>query len=287
MTDKRKNKKSFWQRVRFKYTLSVINENNLESVFSIKLSKLSATLYVLGFAALLIILTSIVIISTPMRNYLPGYLDAEIRREMIENSLKTDSLEMALNIQTTYLTNINKIMRGDVTVDSVPDIDTLIRSTEFNFAPSEEVEDFLSNYEEEERYNLSRNLASQSIPDDIMFYRPVKGIISDHFNVQTKHYGVDIATSPKESILATMKGIVIFAGFDANAGYVIQLQHPTGFVSIYKHNSLLLKGQGDEVAAGEAIALAGNTGNLSSGAHLHFELWYKGYPIDPEEYIVF
>ena len=123
--------------------------------------------------------------------------------------------------------------------------------------------------------------------DNAMFYRPVKGMVSSAFNPKEKHYAIDIATTPNESVLTTMKGTVIFTGFDPNAGYVIQLQHPNGFVSVYKHNAKLLKSQGDVVSAGEVIALAGNTGSLSTGVHLHFELWLDGKPVDPSEYINF
>lgn len=284
---KNKKKLPFWQRVRFKYTLSFINENTLEEVFSLKLSKLTGAITLSIFILVLITLTSIVIITTPIRNYLPGYLPAEIRQGMIENVLKTDSLEQLIQLQASYIDNISSIMRGEVVIETTPEIDTIVQYADPDLDPSEATEAFMRNFEEEEKYNLTTITSSASLPNNLIFYRPIKGMVSDKFNAQTKHYGTDIATSPKESVLATMKGIIIFAGFEANAGYVIQIQHPNGFVSIYKHNALLLKAQGDEVTAGEAIALAGNTGNLSTGAHLHFELWYRGYPIDPEEFIVF
>ncbi|MDL2222545.1 M23 family metallopeptidase [Bacteroidales bacterium OttesenSCG-928-M11] len=232
-------------------------------------------------------ITAIFIVNTPIRNYLPGYLDAEIRREMIENALKTDSLERALKQQSGYINNITAIIRGDVIPDTVPRVDSIAHSSDLNLKASDFTEDFIRNYEEEQRFNLAEITSGQTLPENLIFYRPVNGIVSDRFNVHERHFGIDIATSPKESILATMKGVVIFAGFDANAGYVIQLQHANGFVSIYKHNAVLLKEQNDEVLAGEAIAMAGNTGNYSTGSHLHFELWYKGYPIDPEEFIIF
>jgi murein DD-endopeptidase MepM/ murein hydrolase activator NlpD len=250
------------------------------------LSRLSGFWFFSGFAILLISLTAIVIINTPIRNYLPGYLDAEVRDEMVRNALKADSIEQVLMIQTAYLNNINSIIRGDSPVTTVARMDSLSK-TEPHLEKSDETVDFVKKYEEEERYNLSMGASSQILPDNLIFYKPVKGIISSHFSLKENHYGVDIATNPKESVLATMKGTVVFTGFDANAGYIIQIQHTNGFVSIYKHNTLLLKEQGSEVNAGEAIALAGNTGNLSSGTHLHFELWYKGSPINPEDYIVF
>jgi len=279
---------SFWKRIRFKYKLSFLNENTLEEVFSFRVSRLSGFWTIVGFVLLLVSLTAIVIINTPIRNYLPGYLDSEVRKEMVENALKADSLEQALVVQTHYLDNIRSILQGD----SIPDYTFQTDSVTYNASDlildkSEETAEFVKNYEEEEKYNLNTMAPLSMLPDNLIFYQPVRGMISSHFNAQEKHYGIDIATNPKESVLATMKGTVVFTGFDANAGYVIQIQHSNGFVSIYKHNALLIKKQGDEVNAGEAIALAGNTGYLSSGTHLHFELWYRGTPVNPEEFIVF
>jgi murein DD-endopeptidase MepM/ murein hydrolase activator NlpD len=277
---------SFWKRIRFKYKLSFLNENTLEEVFSFRLSFLSGSLTLAGFIVFLVVLTSAVIINTPIRNYLPGYLDSEIRQQMMENALKTDSLEQEINNQLQYLNNIKAILRGDSPVAEIPEPDTVSVRIE-SLKKSEKLTEFVRSFEEEEKYNLNALTSSTALPENLIFYRPIRGFISSHFNFQEKHYGIDIAATPKESVLATMKGTIVLSGFDANSGYIIQIQHPSGFVSIYKHNAILLKKQGDEVNAGEAIAIVGNTGNLSSGTHLHFELWYKGKPLDPEEFIVF
>jgi murein DD-endopeptidase MepM/ murein hydrolase activator NlpD len=278
---------SFWKKIRFKYKLSILNENTLEEVFAFRLSRLSVFWVVAGFAIILVTLTSIVIINTPIRNYLPGYLDSEVRKILVENVLKADSLEQALDIQTKYLNNISSILQGTSPIAKAPETDTVSKNSNPILEKSKETVEFIKNYEEEEKYNLSKSTSSQQLPDNLIFYKPVKGMISSHFDLREKHYGIDIATNPKESVLATMKGTIVFTGFDANAGYIVQIQHPNGFVSIYKHNTLLLKKQGDDVSAGEAIALAGNTGNLSSGTHLHFELWLKGNPVNPEDFIIF
>jgi murein DD-endopeptidase MepM/ murein hydrolase activator NlpD len=277
---------SFWEKIRFKYKLFFLNENTLEEVFSFKLSLLSGFLVLLSFIILLVILTSAIIINTPIRNYLPGYLDSEIRREIMENALKADSLEQVIQLQSQYLDNINAILKGDSPVAQIPEPDTISVKVE-DLKKSEELTEFIRNFEEEEKYNLNALTSSTALPENLIFYRPARGLISSHFDLPEKHYGVDIAATPKESILATMKGTVVFAGFDANGGYVIQIQHTNGFVSIYKHNAVLLKKQGDEVNAGEAIAIVGNTGHLSSGTHLHFELWFSGKPVDPEKFIAF
>jgi len=283
---KKRKKTTFWKKIRFKYKLSILNENTLEDIFSFRASKLSAFLVIIIFAFLLIALTAVVIINTPIRNYLPGYLDSEIRRDMVDNALRVDSLEYALDIQNRYLDNISSIFRGDTVVPPVLLSDTL-NVSEKSFERSKREAEYISNYEEQEKYNLSSLPAANTIPENIIFFRPVRGIISSKFDPREQHFGIDIAAASKESILATLNGTVVFTGFDANAGYIIQLQHKNGLVSIYKHNALLLKKEGEEVVAGEAIALAGNTGKLSTGTHLHFEIWFNGFPINPETVIVF
>lgn len=286
---KKKHTKSFWHRIRFKYKLSFFNENTLEEVWSFRLSQLSAFAVLAIFAFLLVALTAIIIITTPIRNYLPGYLDVEIRKETMQNALRADSLERTLAIQRLYLDNIRGILTGELPVDSIRTIDSLARvESDFNIPRTEREENFVKNYEDEEKYNLTVLAPEHPVPvDGVFFYKPVKGVISSHYEAEKRHFGVDLTAASKESVLATLDGTVVFAGFDPNAGNVIQVQHKNGFLSIYKHNELLLKKVGDRVVAGEAIALVGNTGKLSTGPHLHFELWYKGAPVNPEEYIAF
>jgi murein DD-endopeptidase MepM/ murein hydrolase activator NlpD len=276
----------FWEKMRFEYKLSFLNENTLEEVFSFRLSRLTSLIILFLFVVFLIMLTSLVIIKTPIRNYLPGYLDSDVREEIIKNALETDSLEKELAIQAKYLENVRAVLRGDIKVDEVPAIDSIRDARDIDLEKSKRTSEFVKNYEEDEKYNLN-GLSPAGGGEKPMFYKPVKGMVSSKFNFRERHYGIDIASTPSESVLATMKGTVIFTGFDPNAGYVIHLQHLNGFVSIYKHNAKLLKSQGDAVNAGEVIALAGNTGNLSTGTHLHFELWFDGKPVDPSEYINF
>lgn len=285
---KNTNKKSWWHRIRFKYKLSFFNEGTLEEVWSFRLSQLSAFAMLALFALLLIAVTSFIIIKTPIRNYLPGYLDVEVRKEIMQNALRADSLERMIQIHKLYLDNVAGILSGTMPVDSIREIDSLARhQSDFEIPRSKEETKFVKEFEEAEKYNLSV-LDPNPVPTDgVFFYKPVNGVVSSHYEGDIRHYGVDLVAAPKESVLATLDGTVTYAGFDPNFGNVIQVQHKNGFLSIYKHNELLLKEVGDRVVAGEVIALVGNTGKLSTGPHLHFELWYKGNPVNPEEYIAF
>lgn len=282
------NKLSFWKRIRFKYKLSFINENTLEEVWSFRLSQLSVFISLGVFAFSLVAFTALIIIMTPIRNYLPGYLDVEVRKEIVQNALRADSLERMIEIQNLYLKNVTGIISGTTELDSIREIDSLARiDADFEIPRSPEEEEYVKNFEQEEKYNLAV-LNTNPLPvDGLFFYKPVNGMISSHYQADIHHFGVDIAAAPKESVLATLDGTVMYAGYDPNQGNVIQLQHKNGFVSVYKHNELLLKEPGEQVVAGEAIALVGNTGKLSTGPHLHFELWYNGKPVNPEDFIVF
>lgn len=282
------NKLSFWKRIRFKYKLSFINENTLEEVWSFRLSQLSVFISLGVFAFSLVAFTAFIIIMTPIRNYLPGYLDVEVRKEIVQNALRADSLERMIEIQNLYLKNVTGIISGTIELDSIREIDSLARvDADFEIPRSPEEEEYVKNFEQEEKSNLTV-LNTNPLPmDGLFFYKPVNGVISSHYQADIHHFGVDIAAASKESVLATLDGTVMYAGYDPNQGNVIQLQHKNGFVSVYKHNELLLKEPGEQVVAGEAIALVGNTGKLSTGPHLHFELWYNGKPVNPEDFIVF
>ncbi len=285
---KKKNRKSFWHQIRFKYKLSFFNESTLEEVWSLRISLFSVITSLLFFALFLITITSVIIIMTPIRNYLPGYLDVEIRKEIVQNVLRADSLERMIAIQSFYLDNVAGILAGTTPLDSIRSIDSLAQvNPNFEIPRSAQEDEFIRTFEEEEKYNLT-SLNPNPIPTDgIFFFKPINGVVSAAYEPEVRHYGIDLVTSPDESVLATLDGTVVFTGFDPNFGNVIQIQHRNGFLSIYKHNELLLKETGDPVVAGEAIALVGNTGKLSTGPHLHFELWYRGSPVNPAEYIAF
>ena len=286
MKIKRQNK-SFWKRIRFKYKLSFFNESTLEEVWSFRLSQLSVFIYLCIFALILISLTSVIIILTPIRNYLPGYLDVEVRKEILQNALRADSLENKISAQSLYLENLTAILSGTVSIDSIQSNDSMSYiSSNYDIPRSDKESAYIKRFEEEEKYNLTA-LNPNPLQTEIFFYKPLNGIISSAFDFEKGHFGIDLTSALKESVIATLDGTVVYAGFDPKYGNVISLQHKNDFISIYKHNDIILKEVGDRVVAGEAIAIVGNTGELSTGPHLHFELWHKGVPVNPEEYIAF
>ena len=257
----------------------------MEEVWSFRLSQLSVFISLGVFAFSLVAFTAFIIIMTPIRNYLPGYLDVEVRKEIVQNALRADSLERMIEIQNLYLKNVTGIISGTIELDSIREIDSLARvDADFEIPRSPEEEEYVKNFEQEEKYNLTV-LNTNPLPmDGLFFYKPVNGVISSHYQADIHHFGVDIAAASKESVLATLDGTVMYAGYDPNQGNVIQLQHKNGFVSVYKHNELLLKEPGEQVVAGEAIALVGNTGKLSTGPHLHFGITINGEWVNAMDY---
>ena len=270
---KKKRSKAFWNNIKFKYKLTIINENTLEEVVGIRVSKLNGLSVLLSVLTILFLIAAIIIAFTPLRNYLPGYMNSEVRNQIVANALRVDSLQQLVERQNLYIMNIQDIFSGKVRVDSVQSMDTLTTLRKDSLMErTKREEEFRRQYEEAEKYNLT-SITSQPNVNGLIFYRPTRGMISAHFYAEKKHYGPDIAAN-----LST---------YTAETGYLIEVQHNQDFVSIYKHCGSLLKREGDKVQAGEAIALVGNSGTLTTGPHLHFELWNKGRPVNPEKYIVF
>ena len=283
-----KNKrKAFWKNFKFKYKLTITNENTLEEIVGIHVSKLNGASVLLSAVTVLFLIASLIIVFTPLRNYLPGYMNTEVREQVVRNALRADSLQWVLERQRMYIMNIQDIISGPVKTDRIHSIDSLtaVRSEELMERTQAE-EDFRKQYEETERYNLT-SIDNAPATTGLIFFRPTRGMISSEFDANKKHFGIDIAASPNESVLATLDGTVVLATYTADTGYVIQVQHGQNLVSIYKHCGSLLKKVGDTVKAGEAIALVGNTGEKTTGPHLHFEIWNRGRALDPSKYIVF
>lgn len=279
-------RKKFWRNFKFKYKLTITNENTLEEVIGIHVSKLNGVSVLLFAVTVIFLIAATIIAFTPLRNYLPGYMNSEVRELVVNNALRVDSLQQLLNRQNMYIMNIQDIFSGKVKADTVASIDslTIVRSEEL-MERTEAEEQFRKQYEESERYNLT-TMDNASATLGLVFYRPTRGMISSDFDANGKHFGIDIAANPNESVLATLDGTVILSTYTAETGYVIQVQHAQNIVSVYKHCGSLLKKVGDTVKAGEVIALVGNTGEKTTGPHLHFELWSKGRALDPTKYIV-
>lgn len=284
---KKKRNKAFWNNIKFKYKLTILNENTLEEVAGLRVSKLNGVSVLLTTILIIFAIAAAIIAFTPLRNYLPGYMNSEVRSQIVDNALRVDSLQQIVAMQNLYIMNIQDIFSGKVKADTVQSMDSLTAvRTGSLMERTQREEEFRRQYEETEKYNLT-SIADDKGVDGLIFHRPTRGMISDRFDATKGHYGIDIAATPNESILAALDGTVILSTYTAETGYLIGIQHGQDLISVYKHCGSLLKKEGDEVKGGEAIALVGNTGTVTTGPHLHFELWRKGRAVNPEKYIVF
>jgi murein DD-endopeptidase MepM/ murein hydrolase activator NlpD len=254
---------------------------------TLKLSPLNIFVFSVITIVSTIALTTTVIAFTPLKELIPGYASSKLRREAIELALTTDSLTAALDRNERYIQGVQRILQGEV-IDTVMlelESDTSANSTEVNLSdPSRQDSAFREWVEEENAFTLNQSGAEIGIPQLIS---PLEGIITSDFDNATNHYAVDIAAAANTPIKSCYEGTVVFADWTSETGNIIIVQHENNLLSAYKHNSALLKEVGEFVRSGEAIAIIGNSGENSTGPHLHFELWYEGAPIDPQNFIKF
>ena len=284
-------RKEIIRKLRHKYRLVVMNDETFEEKYSLKLSQLNL-FTALGLLSIgLIILTTFVIAFTPMREYIPGYSsDVDMRRNLLVLAEKVDSLKTSSESKDALLLNIKQVMTGKVTsLSTKPRENAKPDMSKLSLMPSEQEANFREQVEEQDRYNLSTAISDSYMSEisNYYFFTPLKGTVTTTFNPALKHYGIDVVAPKNEAVKTTLDGTVIFSGWTIETGYVIQIQHANNLVSLYKHNAVLLKKEGEKVKAGEAIAITGNSGELSTSPHLHFELWYDGKPIDPQDFMVF
>ncbi|MBR0322947.1 MAG: M23 family metallopeptidase [Bacteroidales bacterium] len=295
MSDQGINKKEkIKDKIRKKYRVVVYSNDTYEEKAHFKLTLLNFFNILVASSVLLIILVTYLIAFTPLREYIPGYTDVSLNRRVYEMERRADSLEMVFKQKDLYINNLKRIINGeDFDTDSVNSLLTKSSNTNFDnivIKNSEQDSLFRLGYEEETRNNLFGNRIMSDVSQEfklVSFFAPINGIVTQHFNREAKHFGTDLVASNNSVIKATADGTVIYSDWTVDNGYCIGIQHNGNLFSIYKHNAVLLKEEGDFVNAGDAIAIYGNSGSLSTGPHLHFELWYNGTPLNPEDYISF
>ncbi len=283
-----KKKVKIFQNLWNKYRLSIFNEETYEEVWQLRLSRMNVIVFFGGFAILLVTFVSILIAFTPLREFIPGYPDSKTRKGYVQNALKVDSLERVIVQWQRYYQDINILLNGGEPLsgkETKPD--TLKRNAKIEFTRSEEDSLLRAQIESDEMFNLSVGVSQNTKSRIPFFIPPVKGIVTNKYNPSKNHYGIDLVAAPNEVVLAIAKGTVILSTWSLETGYTIAIQHEDGFLSVYKHNSKLLKKQGEFVNTGDAIAIIGNSGELTTGPHLHFELWQSGKTVDPARYIKF
>lgn len=287
MAKKESKRKKIKQKLTDKYRLVVLNENTFQERFSLKLSRLNVFVFGGIFSVLLIVLTTLLIAFTGLREYIPGYSSTALKMKATRLTYETDSLKNKLAIIQAYTNALQPVLTGEIEpekVDSIISETKTLAIDDAKLLATKQDSLFREKIDSKDRFPLSEGGEGRA---KIVFFSPLTGSISQQFNADDKHFAIDIVAPTGTPVKAVADGTVILSEWTAETGYVITIQHANGFISIYKHNGTLLKQQGDFVKTGEAIANVGSTGELSTGPHLHFELWNSGYPVDPTNYIDF
>lgn len=285
MAKKRNSKNVKPKKLLKKYRLLILNDDTFEEQVNFKINRLNVFV-VLGVSSFLMITLTILLIAfTPLKEYIPGYASTKLKNQTTNLIYKTDSLSRVIDQNNLYFKSIQRVLLGD-TIANIHDHDSIIaaevKTEEVDFSPSESDLQLRKEVEQKDKYSVLNPALDQS---DYKLFSPAKGSITQAYDVSSRHFGIDLSLSDKTPIKATADGTVIFAEWSAETGYVMILEHRFGLISVYKHNSSLTKQQGEHVKMGEVIAMSGNTGEYTTGPHLHFELWKDGHPVNPAEFI--
>ena len=282
MKNKKENK-GFFKKLFNDYKVVVSSEDTFEEKFAFKASKINVFVLMLVYSVILISFTISIVFFTQLRELVPGYSSSDLLNRAIYLTQKTDSLERQIELNNKFYKSIEDVLSGktdefvereNITIDS-----NLNEKNFFSISPNSE-DSILRNYvDSQDKFNLTKN---ELVIENKMFFSPIKGDITQAFNFEENHFAVDIAADIGTPVKSILDGKILFSEWSVDTGHVIIVDHGDNIVSVYKHNSKSLKEQNDFVQAGEVIAYSGNQGSLSSGPHLHFELWKNGTPIDPE-----
>lgn len=287
MAKKESKRKKIKQKLTDKYRLVVLNENTFQERFSLKLSRLNVFVFGGIFSIVLIVLTTLLIAFTGLREYIPGYSSTALKMKATRLTYEADSLKNKLAIIQAYTSALQPVLTGEIApekVDSIISQTQTLTIDDTKLLATKQDSLFREKIDSKDRFPLSEGGEGRA---KIVFFSPLTGSMSQQFSADDKHFAIDIVAPTGTPVKAIADGTVILSEWTAETGYVITIQHGNGFISIYKHNGTLLKQQGDFVKSGEAVANVGSTGELSTGPHLHFELWNSGYPVDPTNYIDF
>jgi len=278
-----------------KYDFLMLHDESGRPMLNFRLNLFYLFLVIVGMALLLIVITGLIIAFTPLREYIPGYTDTNLNREVYLLNLRADSLEKEMQKKDVYFQNLQRVIEGydfaaDSTLSSLNIYEPLPKGVTDTITLKKSKQDSIlrAEYEAQNQYNLfGSDYIPPAKPSSLVknFFVPLNGSIVNVFNPDNGHFGIDIATDGDQIINATLDGTVVFASWSINNGYCIGIQHADSYFSVYKHNATLLKKEGDYVKAGEAIAILGKSGEAEEVEHLHFELWHNGIAINPADYM--
>lgn len=274
-----------------KYRFTILNESKQEeNAHRFSVSPLSVLMSLFFLFMLVVAVLYLIVVYTPAGTLIPGYINKRTKEELISSNIRIDSLTYEVAKQDRYIANIRAIINGDITFDSIKNSPQHITGDSVPIESTELEKEFLKEWEERERYNLTSQATNVNEIKSLNLFRPAQGEIVKTFDINSGHYGVDLAEVPGESIRAVHDGTVVMSDYTANDGYTIVIQHRENLISVYRNCYRLMKNIGDKVVKGEAIGTfsSRNADNKrGDNSFLHIELWHRGKPLDPNTYIAF
>ncbi|MCK5823992.1 MAG: M23 family metallopeptidase [Ichthyobacteriaceae bacterium] len=287
MNNKLKNElKHKWT---FNYRVTIMNDDTMDEKYSTHLNRLNIFVLFASMSILLVAGTVFIIFATPLKQYIPGYNSNGLRKSATTLMLRSDSLEKVIENNQLYVDNLFKVLNGEVDSSDIEDfysrsVDSIMQNKlDVDFSASKEDSLFRIEIESKNRYSVF----DKNKNENFVLAPPISGSISYGYEKKNKHYAIDIAAAVGTPVKSVADGTVIFSEWTSTTGNVVVIMHNDNLISVYKHNTSANVEQGDVVTSGEVIASSGSTGELSTGPHLHFELWQDGYPLNPIDYIDF
>lgn len=287
MSGKKRKRQVIRKKLFTKNRLVILNEDSFEEIFSLKLNLMNVFVGLTLISIVMIALTTYIIAFTPLREYIPGYSSSKLKKDAIDNAMKSDSLQKVLDENNIYLVSIKKVLTGDIEHAAL-NRDSIIAAehndVNVDLTPKEAELKLREQVALEDKYNLFEKAQPKV---NLVLFAPAKGHITENYNAKDKHFSVDIMLAANTPVKSVAAGTVLFSDWTPIQGNVIIIRHNDGIISIYKKASSLTKVQGDVVKSGEVIAMAGTSEDADKGAYLQFELWKDGYPINPTQFIDF
>lgn len=284
----KEQRKKLMRKLRSRFRLTILNENTFEEQFSYSLTPMNV---IIMFGGLLLVFGSLIyllVAYTPLKAYvIPDFTDYAYREDARRARIQVDSLMDVIEVRQRYLSDLQTVLGGGHPESPYDTTQREAQTADLRYRVSAEDSTLRRRIADQDRYELASDSPEGASKSAFLLFRPVNGTLSSRFNPADGHYGIDLIAPKDEPVKAVLDGTVILATFTSDDGNIIQVQHANHMVSVYKHNSALLKGEGERVKAGESIAFIGNSGDHSEGPHLHFELWLNGVPVNPLDYLSF
>ena len=274
------------KKLKSRFRLTILNENTFEEQFSYSLTPMNVIVMFGGLLLVFGTLIYLLVAFTPLKAYvIPDFTDYSYREDARKARIEVDSLLSVVRGQERFMADLHTVLNGGELSNKADTGVKQVSNVDLNYSVTEVDSAMRQRLSEQDRFQLAVDDETKATKKGFLLFKPVNGTISGKFDPKSGHFGIDLVAPKDDPVKAVLDGTVVMASFTADGGNVIQIMHSNNLVSVYKHNSVLLKKAGDRVKSGESIAFIGDSGDHSEGPHLHFELWESGIPVNPLDFL--